>query len=105
MPFIEVVHIINLIKSLLRNIFILKLFLVALGLCCCEGLCLVRVSGGYPLVVMRGLLTVWSLLLQSTGSRPTGSVAAALRRSCPMARGILPDKGSKLCPLHWQADS
>ena len=37
MPVIEVVHVINFIKSLFKNIFIFKLFLVALGLCCCEG--------------------------------------------------------------------
>ena len=25
--------------------------------------------------------------------------------SCSTARGIFPDQGSNLCPLHWQADS
>ena len=105
MPVIEVVHVINFIKSLLKNTFIFKLFLVALGLCCCEGLSLVGVSGGYPLAVTHGLLIVWLLLLQSTGSRLAGSVVAAHRLSCPLAHGVLPDQGSNLCPLRWQADS
>ena len=45
------------------------------------------------------------LLLQSTGSRPTGSVIVAHGPSCSTACGILPDQGSNPCPLHWQADS
>ena len=59
-----------------------------------------------------GLLTWWLLLLQSTGSRHAGSLAAALCSavgvhglSCPVACGIFLDQGSNLCPLHWQADS
>ena len=42
---------------------------------------------------------------------PTGpwarrlSVGAALGLSCSAAWGILPDRRSNLCPLHWQADS
>ena len=48
------------------------------------------------------------LLLQSTGSSHAGSVVVAHGPSCSAAtriRGILPDQGSNLCPLHWQADS
>ena len=45
------------------------------------------------------------LLLQSTGSRHTGSVVVAHGPSCSAACGILPDQGSNPCPLHWQADS
>ena len=43
-------------------------------------------------VVVRGL---WS----------TGSVVVAHGPSCSVARGILLDEGSNLCPLHRQADS
>ena len=34
-----------------------------------------------------------------------GSAVAALRLNCPEARGIFPNQGSNLCPLHWQVDS
>ena len=44
-------------------------------------------------------------MLRSTGSRCAGSVAVAHRPSCSAACGILPDQGSNLCPLHWQADA
>lgn len=50
--------------------------------------------------------------LQHTGSgaaarrlRSTGSVVAARGLSRSAAGGILPDQGSNLCILHWQADS
>ena len=33
------------------------------------------------------------------------SVVMAHGLSCSAACGILPDQGSNLCPLHWQADS
>ena len=39
------------------------------------------------------------------GSRRTGSVVVAHGLSCSAACGIFPDRGSNLCPLHWQADS
>ena len=39
----------------LENIFI---YLAVLGLCCCKGFSLVAASGGYPLVVVCGPLTV-----------------------------------------------
>ena len=45
------------------------------------------------------------LPLRSTGSRRTGSVVVAHGPSCSVARGILPDRGTNPCPLHWQADS
>ena len=51
--------------------------------------------------------------LQACTRGPTGwgprarrlSVGAALGLSRSAACGILPDRGSNLCPLHWQADS
>ena len=45
------------------------------------------------------------LLLRSTGSRRAGSAIVAHGPSCSAACGILPEQGSNLCPLHWQADS
>ena len=51
-------------------------------------------------------LSLWRpLLLQSTGSRRTGSVVVAHGLSCSATCGIFPDQGSNPCPLHWQADS
>ena len=62
-------------------------------------LSLVAGSRGYSLVVMLGLFIV----LASLG--PVGSVAEVHWFTCPLARGILPDQGLNLCPLHQQADS
>ena len=48
----------------------------------------------------------WLLLLQSTGSRHSVSVAVAHRLNCCMAcGGIFLDQGSNPCRLHWQGDS
>ena len=87
------------------------------------GLALVAVSGGYSLVVVRGLIAVASLVepgleasglqsLQHVGSvvtapglQSTGLVILVNGVSCPQACGIFPDKGSNLCVLHWQEDS
>ena len=58
-----------------------------------------------------------SLVVESTGSRCTGSVVAVPglqslgsvvvedSLSCSMACGIFPDQGSNLCLLHWRVDS
>ena len=35
----------------------------------------------------------------------TGSIVVPHRLTCSEAHGILPDKGSNPCCLHWQADS
>ena len=34
-----------------------------------------------------------------------GSVVVVSGLSCSTARGIFPDHGQNLCPLHWQVDS
>ena len=48
------------------------LFLAVLGLCCCAGLSLTVMSGGYSLVAHTGF-SLWQLLLiQSTGSMAPG---------------------------------
>ena len=70
-----------------------------------RGLSLVAASGGHSSSQCAGLSLSWSLLLQSTGSRSTGSVVVAHGPSCSAACGIFPDQGSNPCPLHWQADS
>ena len=46
------------------------------------------------------VLMLWSGAL---GARASVVVAKGL--SCSGTCGILPDQGSDLCPLHWQADS
>ena len=70
-----------------------------------RGLSLVVASGDYSSSRYAGLSLSWPLLLQSTGSRRTGSVIVAHGPSCSVACGIFPDQGSNPCPLHWQADS
>ena len=70
-----------------------------------RGLSLVAASGGHYSSRCAGLSLSRPLLLQSTGSRCTGSVIVAHGPSCSTACGIFPDQGSNPCPLHWQADS
>ena len=70
-----------------------------------RGLSLVVASGGHSSSRCAGLSLSRPLLLRSTGSRRTGSVAVAHGPSCSEACGIFPDQGSNPCALHWQADS
>ena len=70
-----------------------------------RGLSPVAASGGHSSSRCAGLSLLWPLLLQSTGSRCTGSVVVAHGPSHSAACGIFPDQGSNPCPLHWQADS
>ena len=70
-----------------------------------RGLSLVAASGGHSSSRCAGLSLSRPLLLRSTGSRCSGSVAVAHGPSCLVACGILPNQGSNPCPLHWQADS
>ena len=70
-----------------------------------RGLSPVAASGGHSSLRCAGLSLSRPLLLRSTGSRRAGSVVVAHGPSCSAACGILPDQGSNLCPLHWQADS
>ena len=71
----------------------------------CEGFLLVVASGCHSSSWCAGLSLSQPLLLQSKGSRRTGSVIVAHRLICSMACGIFPDQGSNPCPLHWQAGS
>ena len=71
----------------------------------CEGFSLVAASGGHSSSRCAGLSLSRPLLLQSTGSRRTGSVIVAHGPSRSAACGIFPDQGSNPCCLHWQADS
>ena len=70
-----------------------------------RGLSLLAASGGHSSSQCVGLWLSRPLLLQSTGSRRTGSVVVAHMLSCSAACGIFPDQGSNPCPLYWQADS
>ena len=70
-----------------------------------RGLSLVVASGGHSSSRCVGLSLSRPLLLQSTGSRRTGSVIVAHGPSCSTTCGIFPDQGSNPRPLHWQADS
>ena len=81
------------------------LFLAVLGLRFCARVSLVAASGGHSSSRCAGLSLSRPLLLRSTGSRRAGLVIVAHGPSCFEACGILPDQGSNLCPLHWQADS
>ena len=69
------------------------------------GLSLVVESKGHSSSQCTVLSQLQPLLLRSTGSRHAGSVTVAHGPRCSAACGILPDQGSNLCPLHWQADS
>ena len=63
--------------------------------------------GLHSLLQCRGFSLQGLLLLQSTGSRHTGSVVVARRlscSSCSSACGIFRDQVSNPCPLYWQAD-
>ena len=51
------------------------------------------------------LLILVASLVEEHGLYSAGSVVAAHRLSCSMARGNFLDQGSNLCPLHCQADS
>ena len=70
-----------------------------------QGLSPVAERGGHPSSRCVGLSLSRPLLLRSTGSRRAGSVVVAHGHSCSVACGILPDRGTNPCPLHWQADS
>ena len=70
-----------------------------------RGLSPVAASRGHSSSRCAGLSLPRPLLLQSTGSRRSGSVVVAHGPSCSAACGIFPDQGSNPCPLHWQADS
>ena len=65
----------------------------------------VVVSKGFCSLWCSGFSLEWLLLLQSTGSRHSGTVVVAHRLSYPVTCGIFPDQESTPCPLHWQADS
>ena len=91
---------------LFKRLFI-YLFLAVLGLGCC--------GQAFFSCDRQGLLSIsednfslwWLLLFQSTGCRVHGPQwlqhmgSAVVSWAC----GILPDQGSNVCPLHWQADS
>ena len=93
------------------SFFFLKIIYLFIHLWLCwvsvsvRGLSPVAASGCHSSSRCTGLSPSRPLLLRSTGSRRAGSVIVAHGPSRSAARGILPDPGSNLCPLHWQADS
>ena len=70
-----------------------------------RGLSPVVANGGHFSSRCAGLSLSRPLPLRSTGSRHASSVVVAHGPSCSLACGILPDRGTNPCPLHWQADS
>ena len=76
-----------------------------MGLCFCARAFSSCGEWGPLFIAVRGPLTVWPLLLQSTGSRRTGSVVVVHGPSCSVACRILPNQGLNPRPPHWQADS
>ena len=70
-----------------------------------RGLSLVVASGCHSSSRCAGLSLSRPLLLRGTGSRRAGSVVEAHGPSRSAACGTLPDQGSNLRLLHWQADS
>ena len=70
-----------------------------------RGLSPIAASGGHSSSRCAGLSSSRPLSPRSTGSRRAGSVVVAHGPSRSAACGILPDRGTNPCPLHWQADS
>ena len=71
-----------------------------LGLHCCSNFSLVAESGGYSLVLLHGLLTaVTSLVEEHRLQGMWASEVVAHGLSCPEALGIFLDEGSNPCPL------
>ena len=60
---------------------------------------------GFTLGCSAGASHCRGFSLWNTASRCSGSVVVVCGLDWPVARGIFPDQGSNLCPLHWQADS
>ena len=108
-----------------KFIYLIYLFLAALGLHCCvralsscgkRGLLFVAVCGLLievaSLVAQHGLQALrlqqfWCVdsVVVAFGLQIAGLVVVAHGLSCSTACGIFPDQGSNPCPLHWQADS
>ena len=101
--------------------FTFCLYMAVLGLRCCASFSLVSKSGGYSSLRCGGFSWCRAPALGHTGPViailelwNTGPVVAAHGLSCSEACGIepvscfgrqIPDLGSNLCLLRWQADS
>ena len=98
-------HVLCKLQSIIYNVnYLLFLFIYLFIFWLCwvfvsvRGLSLVAASGGHSSSRCAGLSLSWPLLLRSTGSRRTASVAVAHGHSCSAACGILPDQGSTRVP-------
>ena len=60
---------------------------------------------GPVFIAVRGSLTVAASLVAEHKLQTRRLPVVAHGLSCSAACGIVPDQGSNLCPLHWQADS
>ena len=104
------------IGSSLLHVSFLQLWRARATVCCgarashCSGFscCRAWALGEWAsVVVAHGLQYLWCMgsAVVARGLQSTGSVVVAHGLSWSAARGIFPDQGSNLCPLHWQADS
>ena len=92
-----------------------KIFLINLSIIFYFWLCWVFLSVlGLSLVMSRGSYSRCAVQASHCDdfswcrSQALGSWASAVaehRFSCPVSCGIVPDQGSNMCPLHWQANS
>ena len=92
-------------SGLFKLIYLLTYFWLCWVLVAALGLCSSCGERGPPWLLGTGFSLQWLLWSQSRGSRARGLRALRHGPSCPEARGIFPDHGLVLCPLHWQVDS
>ena len=82
------------------------LFMAVLGLRCCAWAFSSCSERGLLFVAVRGLvIAVACLCCRAWALGARASVVVAHGLSFFAARGIFPDQGSNLRPLHWQVDS
>ena len=108
-----------------KSIYLIYLFLAALGLrYCARAFSSCGKQGPLLVAVCRLLIAVASLVAEhglqahglqqlwhagsvvvAHGLQSAGSLFVVHGLSCSTACGIFPDQGSNPCPLHWQVDS
>ena len=88
-----------------KLINLINFFLSVLGLHCCAWAFSSCSEWGLLFTVVHGPLIAVASPAVEHGLQNASSVAVVHRSSLSTAYGILPDQGSNLRPLHWQADS
>ena len=81
------------------------LFMAVLGLRYCMRAFSSCGKWGPLFIAVRGPLIIAASLVVEHRLQMRRLSNVAYGPSCSVACGILPDQGSNLCPLHWQADS